>query len=617
MRLLRWLISLQLACACLATTAFATPTEPPAVTAAMRRQLHRAEQLILAHRNDSAGALLRGLADHLAAQGRQDSEFELWVRLRQAEALERDQQTEQTIALLLPIVDEASRLELWAIYAQANLKLALVHEQLPNWSACARDLRRARLAIAEHRLDTMRARLYLRTASFHRLRGQRDSAVYYAYRALSAAETYTRPEEKAISHFLLAILFRRSNPRRSVRHYGIAADFYQRVGDHKARMSIFMSLAEIRLDDGEPEQALLQSDSALLAGRLMAASGQVDQRHVFRMYRQRAAIYRALGRTDSAWHYLQRGYEVELAQVRQSNEARVLAIEAQYDDDKRVRQIEEQALLIEKERETRHWMMLLATMVFLCLLLVAYFNLKLRGAKQKAERQATLIKAANGELRELLERQVALQSEIHHRVNNNLQVIVSLLELQREDLADERARESLATMSNRIYGMAAIHEMLYRQDGQEVIDLPIYLRRLCQHFSQLIAEEERPTIALKIEPRSLNLETLMPLGILLHELLTNSFKYATGHSDRLTICIHLRPCDNGYRLYYRDNGPGFPTGKLRERPGGLGTYLLRSMVRQLRGRLHTSNDNGAVFEIFFLEKDVGGLQPLHVNEIES
>lgn len=169
--------------------------------------------------------------------------------------------------------------------------------------------------------------------------------------------------------------------------------------------------------------------------------------------------------------------------------------------------------------------------------------------------------------------------------------MISLIELQKEDIEDRQARASLEAMSGRIYSMAAIHEILHREEGTQRVDLAEYVGNLCNHFGNLAGGLYRPRFDLAIDAPSFNLETLMPLGTLLNELLTNSLEYATVAGRELHITIRLNAVDNGYRLYYRDNGPGFPTGKLRERPGGLGTYLLRSMVRQLRGRLKASNDD--------------------------
>jgi two-component sensor histidine kinase len=115
----------------------------------------------------------------------------------------------------------------------------------------------------------------------------------------------------------------------------------------------------------------------------------------------------------------------------------------------------------------------------------------------------------------------------------------------------------------------------------------------------------------------LTLETLMPLGIIMNELMTNSLKYGTMPNHQLEIDIYLQPCADGFCLEYRDNGPGFPIGTMGERNGGLGSYLLKSMVRQLNGHLTTHNDDGAVHKIFFKEKNQRELSHEFISDTDS
>lgn len=118
---------------------------------------------------------------------------------------------------------------------------------------------------------------------------------------------------------------------------------------------------------------------------------------------------------------------------------------------------------------------------------------------------------------------------------------------------------------------------------------------------------EDSTFKLKIPEQLFNLDTLIPLGIMLNELITNSFKYGHQKGSPTLIDIQLKPEQNGFYLYYKDNGPGFASGHLQGREGGLGAYLIRSMARQLKGRVESQNDGGASYTIFFQEKNAANL----------
>ena len=260
--------------------------------------------------------------------------------------------------------------------------------------------------------------------------------------------------------------------------------------------------------------------------------------------------------------------------------------------------------------------LLLSMFLLLILALVAvlvYLYLQLQLASQSSKQQSLAIQA-NEELSNALEQQIMLQGEIHHRVKNNLQVIMSLLDLQKDDIQDEKALESLNAMSNRIYSISAIHEMMYQELGKEKISLSNYLQRLCYHFHSFSEGNNPPVFNIEVPDFYFNQETLVPIGIIVNELLTNSFKYAQQAGQGLVINVQLEACGEDYFLHYQDNGPGFSQGKLGERLGSLGSYLLKSMVRQLRGHLNTFNKNGAVYQILFKEHiksqfNTNGIEP--------
>jgi len=180
--------------------------------------------------------------------------------------------------------------------------------------------------------------------------------------------------------------------------------------------------------------------------------------------------------------------------------------------------------------------------------------------------------------------------------------------LQFEDFEHEKSfRNSINAMSNRIYSIATIHEMMYKQDNSSAqsVYLNDYIKTLCTHITISSEALERPAFDLDLPEKVFNLETLTPLGIMLNELLTNSFKCARIPNKKLLITIKLHSKDDGYLLYYKDNGNGLPEGKIKHKDGSLGNYLLSNMSRQLRGNMKSYNDNGAVFEIFFKEKNTG------------
>ncbi|MEM6770741.1 MAG: sensor histidine kinase, partial [Bacteroidota bacterium] len=280
-------------------------------------------------------------------------------------------------------------------------------------------------------------------------------------------------------------------------------------------------------------------------------------------------------------------------------------------------QIARQEAKLERER---HWRLgLMVGLLILCVLggVLAYLYLRLQQAKREVERLAEATLATNVSLEASLQEQIMLQGELHHRVKNNLQIIISLLEMQGDDIKDAGARERLQVMGERIHSMAAIHEILYTREGVSNASFPEYVHRLCRHFMQLSSPTNSPRFEFDLEEVWFDLETLMPVGIILNELLTNTRKYATRKGVETVIGIKLTSQNGKYTLTYRDNGPGFSTPQMESREGGLGSYLLDSMSRQLRGEVSTFNDGGAVVKLQFRAVDRRNASSLALGDYRS
>jgi PAS domain S-box-containing protein len=200
----------------------------------------------------------------------------------------------------------------------------------------------------------------------------------------------------------------------------------------------------------------------------------------------------------------------------------------------------------------------------------------------------------------LAEKEVLLK-EIHHRVKNNLQVISSLLKLQSRYIQDSRVIEMLKESQNRVRSMALVHEQLYQSKDLSKIDLARYIQNLAHNLFQAY-EIDAKGIELQtiVAPRSLNIDTAVPCGLIINELVTNSLKYAFVGHDRGTIKIDFiiedeRVCV----LTVSDSGIGFPKDLDYRNARTLGLRLVVSLVRQLRGQIQLLETAGTAFRITF------------------
>ncbi len=193
-----------------------------------------------------------------------------------------------------------------------------------------------------------------------------------------------------------------------------------------------------------------------------------------------------------------------------------------------------------------------------------------------------------------LETSKILQSELHHRVKNNLQIIISLLELNIDEIEDVNAKVRLENICQRIYSIASTHDALNGEHIDKKLKTRRFINSICDNFVNYSQVGDNIIINSSInELEDLSIDTMMPIGMILNELLNNSLKHFNNHHDKLIISINLIVKAEKIIIKYKDNGPGFPEGKLKQREGGIGTYLLSSMIRQLNGTWNSSNDNGA------------------------
>ncbi|MGQ9866734.1 MAG: PAS domain S-box protein [Pseudanabaenaceae cyanobacterium] len=198
-----------------------------------------------------------------------------------------------------------------------------------------------------------------------------------------------------------------------------------------------------------------------------------------------------------------------------------------------------------------------------------------------------------------LQQKETLLKEVHHRVKNNLQIVISLMRLQGDSNGNPALQTALWEGQNRIQTMALIHERLYRSNDLSQIDARTYFTELTQYLTQTYnACEHRIALALNIEPISLGIDQAVPCGLIVNELVSNAFKYAFGGKGG-TITVTLTTAADHLYLRVSDNGQGLPVDFDQRRSASLGLRLVDRLVRQLSGKLLVQSNPGADFTICF------------------
>ncbi len=240
------------------------------------------------------------------------------------------------------------------------------------------------------------------------------------------------------------------------------------------------------------------------------------------------------------------------------------------------RAINDKISIINEQRGTMLWIAYVGGGIFLIMAILLFIS------RRK-------VKAKNAENELLL-------GEIHHRVKNNLQVISSLLSLQEKNIQDETAKMAILEGKERVKSMGLIHKMLYQHDNYSGIEMTAYIDTLINglmtSFGIKSSELELDT---RFDEINLDVDSAVPIGLIINELVINALKYAYESTDNPKISVKLSQESEGLKLSVKDNGKG-ELEKIKESKS-FGLKLVRLLVKQLNGSLTLTSENGISYDI--------------------
>ncbi len=250
-----------------------------------------------------------------------------------------------------------------------------------------------------------------------------------------------------------------------------------------------------------------------------------------------------------------------------NNKLKLARLETQREAELKEKQIEINKLAEIKKRD-EHVLYTVAIVLLLAVILVVARNFMVQ-------------KKANKVKEELLLQKDLFMKEIHHRVKNNLQVISSLLDLQLLNIEDEHARNAMSESNTRVRSISLIHQQLYQSENINVIEFSKFAKELMYQVSSVFSNAGQKIVLKSTMPETkLDIDTAVPLGLILNELMTNSYKYAFGEPTEGFIEIALHHSQN-YELIYKDSGPGLPVNA--GGATGIGMKVIRSLCKQIGG----------------------------------
>lgn len=357
-----------------------------------------------------------------------------------------------------------------------------------------------------------------------------------------------------------------------------------------------LALAEVhlQLDNVREAKELLEQEMALR-----------NPDHALKKNRLLSAYYDKLSDYRNSNLYLQRYMRIQDSLERQESSLKkqqLLTVVAQEDLANSQRMISEQKLEMERARNEMQAKDERINLVFISLIFTLLGFAGLVYAYLKSIKNQRLIAEQKHIIENSLVEKDSLLKEIHHRVKNNLQMVSSLLSLQTKNTRSKAAIEALEEGKSRVKAMALIHQKLYQNDDLSVIEMQGYIESLVNSVQSVFRKGgHNINITIDAEGVELDIDRAIPFGLILNELVSNSFKYAfPENTENGKIYIHLRK--NGEQGYfeYTDNGIGLPEDSDERASNSMGIRLMNRLVNQLQSTLNIDNSpDGARFWFHF------------------
>ncbi|SFN18127.1 Two-component sensor histidine kinase, contains HisKA and HATPase domains [Chitinophaga sp. YR627] len=248
-------------------------------------------------------------------------------------------------------------------------------------------------------------------------------------------------------------------------------------------------------------------------------------------------------------------------------------------------------------------------LVLLLLAVMAYYgyrnkqrsNLILQSQGEEIDRQNKTLQTLLSQKDQFLKEKEWLLKEIHHRVKNNLQIIMSLLNSQSAHLRNSDAIEAIMVSGNRVRSIALIHQKLYSGDNLSSINMPEYVADLLRYMMDGFDTAERKVRFIqRIEGINIDVAQAVPVGLILNEAITNAIKYAFDESGgEITVAFRSHTAADTVVMSISDNGKGLPADFDFRQSGSLGMEMMQGLARQLRGQFNIDSNGGTTISVEF------------------
>lgn len=364
---------------------------------------------------------------------------------------------------------------------------------------------------------------------------------------------------KALEYLTKAVALNteRNNQSSLSHNYGNISDVYLQMGDYSKALEYAKNTLTICTKLNAPHRIL-------------------------NAYSQMIRVNKKLLRYDSALYYTDRFRTISDSLTNLDKTAQIADMQTKYETAQKELQITQLGESNKINKQRVWWaggaaVLLLAVLSFLWLLY------------RRLQKQKTLIDEQSVRLQWMMK-------ELHHRVKNNLQIVSSLLNLQSYRLKDTESVSALKESQLRVQAMSLIHQRLYQSDDVTLVNFKLYINDLAETLMKAYGYgPDDFDMDIRIEKEMLDVDTVLPLGLLVNEIVTNSFKYAYAGITRPLLRIHLLDKDGQLQMEIADNGPGIIVQDKESKKNGFGKSLIEALTKQLKGTYSVNAASGTAY----------------------
>lgn len=465
--------------------------------------------------------------------------------------------------------------------AQSYLNLGVLYSNLENGEKSLEYFNKSLTISNDNNLIPNRAQSLNNIGNYYARQSNFDSALYFHKAALRSRLTYNNKRLIAESYNNVGNLFYDLTNFDSARFYLTRSlDFRYKIKDKNGIANSLISLSKLNLKTGLKQGV---EDSLKKVLEITEMNGNIiERKSAFDLLSQ---YYGSNDQPEKAYQALIEFHILKDSLTNKSSERKI------YQQEKQFALLQSEKELEKNKIEISNQKFLIVTFVVIILLTMVLIAIGIYLFKIKSK---SLI-----EIQDKNQKIETLMRELHHRVKNNLQVISSLLGLQSMKLEDPNAKVAVEEGKNRVKAMSMIHQRLYQNKDVSQIDFDQYVNDLVQDLKLSYMPEGNIQINVDIPKTNFDVDTTLPLGLILNELVSNSFKYAFENIKEPILKVELLNEGDKRILTISDNGSGIDQNIDIKESNSFGLKLVNILVKQLKGNINHNSYNGMSYKIEF------------------